>query len=678
MSSLPPSTSCSMARVQRQCWTLSGQRLRVTRQPSLLDEPPCRLRRANALQMEWVEALVARVADPPHSDPTAEDRFKEKLGILQRRAQNIGSTAKAAFIRPHCKEIEEHENMPTELSAASARANSSVIAFIPYLHFEDIDRHRHIHGLMSAPIRQPLPPGRTAAVRVHPHAHLIGGYSREDKPGDIPRWQPRRTLDGYFYTHLEDTQMRDADQVILRYAIANGLSPRILMVDQLWVWILGNETIITCSSLNWNSWVAGEHRNLKNGNLYALAPEDQWNVHQRIIKHLKRADRQPITSVHDLACLIADTCTELFDQEEAPDDFRFFDFFERDIARLSDTTMRRLEHFRSSLEQPWTPSNSETMPIKTELSLLVEIQDICDELEILGKVANDQDDVMKDMRNILASKGRTKWSGSRATELHTQWVCRMQKMATKTKESLYQLLNLKLKQASFTEATDTRKQAEDTALQTKLAGEHSGVIADQLKTMKEQALETGRQGKALMVFTVVTVIFLPSSFMAAVFSIDLDTFPADSNGRMPLDYFIKYLCRRNPNSHQGKRTDTSPQPPPVGIGCAITIPLLFVAFNLPRLGNLWDRTKQRLGHLWREDSKIMWTGAIGPAIALVVEGAVVGAIWAAPLAVAIKTAVTVCISLMVAVAVGLLVWNAVTLVGERQERLFRATAVRML
>jgi ElaB/YqjD/DUF883 family membrane-anchored ribosome-binding protein len=98
--------------------------------------------------------------------------------------------------------------------------------------------------------------------------------------------------------------------------------------------------------------------------------------------------------------------------------------------------MRRLEDFRESLERAWYLSNSHTMQIKTELSLLVEVQDISDELEILEKVLKDQSDSMTEMKDILAAKGLTQWTGGRATELHTQWVQRMQKMATKTKDTV--------------------------------------------------------------------------------------------------------------------------------------------------------------------------------------------------------------------------------------------------
>jgi hypothetical protein len=55
---------------------------------------------------------------------------------------------------------------------------------------------------------------------------------------------------------------------------------------------------------------------------------------------------------------------------------------------------------------------------------------------------------------------------------------------------------------------DARKQAADTAKQTKLAADNSKVTAGQLRIMTKQANETGRQGQTLMVFTVVTIIFV--------------------------------------------------------------------------------------------------------------------------------------------------------------------------
>jgi hypothetical protein len=67
---------------------------------------------------------------------------------------------------------------------------------------------------------------------------------------------------------------------------------------------------------------------------------------------------------------------------------------------------------------------------------------------------------------------------------------------------------LKQKQANFSEAMSARKQAEETTEQTRLAADHSQVMAHQLQIMIKQAEETRRQSQALMVFTVVTITFV--------------------------------------------------------------------------------------------------------------------------------------------------------------------------
>jgi len=71
--------------------------------------------------------------------------------------------------------------------------------------------------------------------------HLIKGYLYRSVNWKLPPLQPRRTLDEYFYTHLESTLDRDQDQVVYRYT-KPYLQPKIFMVDQLWLWILNEGT----------------------------------------------------------------------------------------------------------------------------------------------------------------------------------------------------------------------------------------------------------------------------------------------------------------------------------------------------------------------------------------------------------------------------------------------------
>lgn len=53
----------------------------------------------------------------------------------------------------------------------------------------------------------------------------------------------RQTLDQFHYQNLESTESRDCDQVVEKYSRKRDWSEhehRVLMVDQLWLWILGD------------------------------------------------------------------------------------------------------------------------------------------------------------------------------------------------------------------------------------------------------------------------------------------------------------------------------------------------------------------------------------------------------------------------------------------------------
>lgn len=62
-----------------------------------------------------------------------------------------------------------------------------------------------------------------------------------------PPMHPRRTLDQYYFSTLKDTTSRDRDQVVYRGTKIEKPDwkhePRIVMVDQLWLWILDDSMI---------------------------------------------------------------------------------------------------------------------------------------------------------------------------------------------------------------------------------------------------------------------------------------------------------------------------------------------------------------------------------------------------------------------------------------------------
>ncbi|KAK2613268.1 hypothetical protein N8I77_000191 [Diaporthe amygdali] len=460
----------------------------------------------------------------------------------------------------------------------------------------------------------------------NPNALLIRGYGLAEENGQVP-FQPRRTLDQYFYSHLDNTAHRDRDQVVYRYT--KNEEGKIFMVDQMWLWIINGDTLITCIPNRWGegsrsaptrlSTVIDEEDLLRGpsiehpqppspiyeplmtaahgihggpslifdgvdsipdieendppiGHRYPRVPpppkanqksrikrhaaDDPMNVHHKFLRHLKETSRPPIETVYDLAALIATCCASAFDETQIPEDMQFLDFFESSIGSVIEKGTHSLHEFKSGLSLSHNRHDEQDLlgdeptyddlNITTEIDLLVEIEDIQDELHILKVVLRDQKRTMRQLDEILL-QGRKKpgavthegeeinsMINISCIENHMSRIGEMEKLAEKAHKSLYHLIDLKQKQANFSEAISARMLARETAKNTQLQIKQNDEIS-------KQAEETARQGKTLMVFTVVTIIFLPLSFMAAFFAINIDIFPVNEDGKLEFGYILKYM-----------------------------------------------------------------------------------------------------------------------------------------
>ncbi|KFY46223.1 hypothetical protein V494_00545 [Pseudogymnoascus sp. VKM F-4513 (FW-928)] len=154
-------------------------------------------------------------------------------------------------------------------------------------------------------------------------------------------------------------------------------------------------------------------------------------------------------------------------------------------------------------------------------------------------------------------------------ENHLWRVKRMDQLAEKTYLSLNHLVDLKHKHASILEASSARKQAENTLLQAQntsrqadYAARQAASTAEQTTASVKQATATAQQGKTILMFTVVTIIFLPLSFMAAFFAIAIDSFPVNEKGKLAMSYVLKYM---------------------LSVSGAACIPFILVAFQQDRI-----------------------------------------------------------------------------------------------
>ncbi|KAI0878003.1 hypothetical protein GGS24DRAFT_48617 [Hypoxylon argillaceum] len=453
-----------------------------------------------------------------------------------------------------------------------AASHGKIVLFMPFLHYETDERRRK----MSNAIRC----ARERKQQVDPPAGdslLIQAYLNSTPP-----LHPRRTLDQFFY-HGIDTSARDVDQVVYRFCKRYGIEKKVFMVDQLWLWVIGKDLVITCFPQRWEQ-----------------PKNDPLNVLEGIIEETNAKTRPPIQSVYDLAMLITSRCSGMFDHSRLDDqNYQFLDMFENSIGVVTDRESKLFSRFNRASAQsadwlkrhrrrrtsrsvligsPGMEQENEDqdsadqfpdalLDIGVETSLLAEIKDIRDELNIIMGILDAQLQTVAYLEGFVTEEVRG--GGSRRTtdavvseikrrageqkrgiDAKQKDVSRMDRQALSLYDSLTDLLDLKQKHSN--------------ALEARFAG--------------DQAVIAAKQGQTIMVFTIVTIIFLPLSFIASFFAINFIEWQEKMELTIP--YVSQYLF---------------------GIGLAISVPLVALAFTVQDISNgamnLFSQAKDSFGRM---------------------------------------------------------------------------------
>ena len=291
-----------------------------------------------------------------------------------------------------------------------------------------------------------------------------------------------------------------------------------------------------------------------------------------IIEETNAKTRPPITSVYDLAMLITSRCSGIFDRHSfCRPEYQFLDMFDSSIGAAMNCETELFDQFNravsrispqlqsfvrqnargeivSASSRPGrrsveTVSPDALLDIGCETSLLVEIKDIRDELNIIAVILAFQCQMADQMellvveelqaendrravdRIVLEIRKRSR-ELTRLLDIYRRDIDRMERQAEIIYTNLTHLLDLKQKHSNALEARFAR----------------------------DQAVMAGKHGKTIMVFTIVTVIFLPMSFISSFFAIEFSEWGGGS--RLTMGYVSKFMF---------------------GIGLGISIPLIVMA-----------------------------------------------------------------------------------------------------
>ncbi|KAJ8124695.1 hypothetical protein O1611_g8945 [Lasiodiplodia mahajangana] len=387
------------------------------------------------------------------------------------------------------------------------------------------------------------------AARLYEELHnyqdssLIQKYLFSDPP-----LHPRRTLDQGYHTTVQTTRPRDRNQVVYRATTTPESSyhqfdhtkgqwtcpvydhaveecakcrenirrlSRMVMVDQLWMWVLDQKTIITCFPKR-----------------YGLHGRDPSGVFEAIQERLDRG--RSVHSVFEIAYTILDECSNTFfdrmkDTSSQPQVLDIFSEAIRNVSRQQALESQRLWNWidraraitrqqgrhRNLIIPAWTTS--------TEGGLERDIQDIVEELEIMISVNKTQSDLyMKFIHYASKAMNGNKTPGIGIDASHPVGLDSSEvqlgaaTLMAKVKDRvgyLESLLKTASSAAELVKSLSQLRQQQDSVIQA-------------LQSIK-LSLDSIDQGRTLMVFTVITIIFSPLSFLSSIFGMNNQEFGQD-------------------------------------------------------------------------------------------------------------------------------------------------------
>ncbi|KAL2429640.1 hypothetical protein ABEF95_008507 [Exophiala dermatitidis] len=436
-------------------------------------------------------------------------------------------------------------------------------------------------------------------------------YAYRDSLGSLGRpLHIRRTLDQSHYLMLEDTRKRDRDQVVLRRqqgreGSKNGPasdSPKaeeddlkdqhpMVMVDQLWLWIVG-DTVISSFPRSW--------------------PQPDWtrecDVLDRLIRHINDTPRRgPIRNSHDLADLVLKHCVEVFNHPEGDDHYHplsLHDAFETSVGVVADQEMSLFRQFEEhvlllnklevlkgrqetaerlmgtssgsyyttsddiaedqSLKASEKPAEAKPIAdsqetenelldklfdIKKEIEQLDEAKDIRDELRMILRILEEQKRVMDDWFEI--SSGSTKPDSKKAMREARESKTATRSLGVGTMLEAPDGGNTWGRGVSFKNAADEAyatvqsNHKDFTRMLEHVVTTEKGI--NQLLNLKQKeanslearfarksAEAATKQGNTILFFTIVTIIFGSLSFITTFFALNVTAFPLDADSGEPV------------------------------------------------------------------------------------------------------------------------------------------------
>ncbi|KAH8674577.1 hypothetical protein BGZ60DRAFT_526534 [Tricladium varicosporioides] len=503
----------------------------------------------------WVKDIMIRI-----SAEKGQTSYERLLSVEHWQSKHVrGRHAEhhSCFVKPGCSFLRPHD--PTSPSASPNRRGSpngkpiQMSLFLPFLHFDTyralVRRRKLIKQRVKQGRSRPVP--QSVAKMDSLELQVLWQFLGHDPPINS-----RRTLDQFGYPGLLDTRARDDDQMLYKMTkqrlphsirdhdtegerrtsqkLGNDsgefiddpevgsegsesetgdddsdndiLDGNVLMVDQVWLWVLDNETVL--------SFFPKRETRATDGRLF-----QQADLRNSVFNEVNADLTSRCENSWDLAALIALHAVTVLCEHSSHPDLEIFRIFEEAISILTEKMTTSFKRFRArgfrdkAIDQD---DSIRTTNIRAKhkregaiaekqnrenTSALLELRDIEDELKTLETLFTDQKKAIDAMIDAYKSNELAKHTTNGLPFLH--------QAATKLDEYKHQAAKM------IDSVRSTRDDFD------KLLGMvQRQAQVDEVRLARLQADLASAQSRSVMIFTVFTVIFLPLTFFTGLFGMN--------------------------------------------------------------------------------------------------------------------------------------------------------------
>ena len=500
----------------------------------------------SSARFKWIHIPLSHAGWVPHvlttisqekGDPSLHARVLTNKIWMSQHNRSLHASPHARFVRPGVRCLfprsaeEFHVGEMTRPSTVTD--DIQLVVYLPYLHWDTFKNLQKREAVIRRRRQQfqVRPIARDVALGWSMEHKVIWQYLTSDRPIHC-----RRTLDQYGNPNLRTTSYRDQNQTLYKRTKVRAYEPltkeppvkhkqwsstggrsvaadaaavvddddgdvddddvdaafidgsaKVLMVDQLWLWVLDNHTVVT--------FFASKEKEQNDSGVWREA-DLRSEIHQDINGDYANQCSDP----YDFAALVVFHAIKGLLERTTDRNLQVLRIFDEYISILTESQIESFRQFRDNQRFSVIKDRS-ALPYfdnRIELDALLELRDVDDELNIITKLIKEQQVCTSDM---VAQYHDLRTSCNKGLN-GMDFLLEVQQFLNEQSEQIDEMLRNSLAtQRAFKELLDMKQK-------------HA------IRISQEQTERAADSSRSIMVFTVFTIIFSPLSFFASVFGIN--------------------------------------------------------------------------------------------------------------------------------------------------------------